>query len=103
MLVFIIYREKHLYSGTLASNKDIGKKKSTVKERENGGGMVPQEPWINEVLRIYCQNGRIYAMRITPNWGYVRNNADIPKLYAIPVNNLNIQKGNLIENKRSRV
>jgi len=62
-LVFIIYREKHLYSGTLASNKDTGKKKSTVKKRENGGEMVRQEPWINEVLRIYCQNGRIYEIK----------------------------------------
>lgn len=51
MLVFIIYREKHLYSGTLVSNKDTGKKKSSVKERENGGGMVRQESWIK--LRMH--------------------------------------------------
>jgi hypothetical protein len=85
MLVFIIYREKHLYSGTLVSNEDIGKKKSCVKERENGGGMVRQESWINEVLRINSHIGRINEMRIDiiPNWRYVRNNADIPRLSAI--------------------
>ena len=80
-------KTKEIY--THVSNKDIGKIKSQLDrlfEKENGGGA---KGWMKgrKIEEIGVSSKGMYTRNIAnimPNRSYLRSNADIPKLYAMP-------------------